>query len=255
MKKNTHKVNNPLDAVHRLIDRARGRAEKARLDAADPDLSCVDAGTFREIERDLKRAGESLARAELKRGTGTHPGHFYKTARDLQRLIDDSRARGVNESERTRVSLPLFQLAALIVDDTDAGGQLARDIYLAVGRAWDAAREGHGGRVLPADRALAGKHKELLEALEDARESEDQKREELISRAARTRGRAGLKETVSLIRRGLPVSEIAERVSRYARPDETPATAPPHVAPVVDLLCWRQANPRPIKRPIVEVRQ
>jgi hypothetical protein len=36
--------------------------------------------------------------------------------------------------------------------------------------------------------------------------------------------------------------------------EEAPEVVKPHITPVVDLLCWRQSHPRPIKHCVVEVK-
>jgi hypothetical protein len=165
-KKNTRKGKSALDRVHTYIEEAQEIARRADADSLDDEISAIDSDTFRTIIRKLGAAKNNLLRAEFKGESKKHPHSFQQTARDIKSYFDnllDTASR--NEEE---VSLRLTEMAGWMINGTPEGGQLAQDIYLAIGRAWLAAREvyGHLNMRDPVEQQIVSMHSALLNELQ-----------------------------------------------------------------------------------------
>lgn len=159
-KKSTTK-RSALDTAHERIKRARETAENAQ--SGIKELDCFDSDAFKRIIRDLLQAEQSLLRAEFK-GSSRHT-RWFAAARRLQAFCDS--LSDTNSHNTEEVSLRLTEMAGWMINETPAGGQLARDIYLAIGRAWDAARCEWDGPNMdhPTEQQIVSLHRELMEEL------------------------------------------------------------------------------------------
>jgi hypothetical protein len=146
-----------------------------------------------------------------RRKTRRHCKSFYRTARDLKEFYDLSDETTLKNEE---TSLRLTEMAGWMICNTPEGGQLAQDIYKAIGRAWEAARGIYGDTNMshPTEREIVRFHGELLDELE----------------------------------RDTDPTEQAHR-----RNTKTPEATPRQDEPI-DLNLWRQSHARPVKQCIVD---
>lgn len=213
------KVRRPLPPTMRAetaIRRALLRTEQAITD--QKEMSMMDAGTLTSIKRDLKSA---LA---LFKGvtSNKNAASFYATGDKLKAFYDQLEK---NTDEET--SLRLTEMAGSMINGTVEGGQLAREIYMAIGRAWEAQRVQYGYINLnhPTERWIVNMHAAFLNELE--RETRDGVR---------------------------PRESHTEEAIPEETPEEMPGVIAPRIDEPVDLNLWRQVHPRTIKRCIVDVK-
>lgn len=128
---------------------------------------------------------------------------FTSTAREMAESIPNG-----------QLVIALCAMASFIMRFTPKGGELARDIHLAIGRAWMDYRHHVGDDAWnsPTERRAADLHSKVLIALRTkARETDNP-------------------------------------------PAEIPDGSAPHTTEPIDLNLWRQVHPRTIKRCIVDVK-
>lgn len=122
----------------------------------------------------------STKRTAINRRTDRLPRSHFATGRELKQFFGS--LYGPNKDTLEESTMRLMEMAVWMINYTPEGGQLAQDIYLAIGRAWQATRKVYGSDAEgPAEREIRRMHAELLAEFERDRKGPTNKRQKTQS--------------------------------------------------------------------------